>query len=200
MDKHEMMRMTSQAIQAYKEAERAEEAERASIPIDYNRLAIEIREVNALNGWNLTKPEEWEDKYKFPAVVALIHSEISEAWEAESKGDRANYLEECADVAIRILDCIGCWTDVDVNAMTEKAETNQPYHMNTLGHLHAKSSRALEMFRGSGGRSRFVAELIEVMVGAKRLCEFHGGDFHEEIRRKLAKNRERGHRHGGKKM
>ena len=169
--------------------------------MDYSRLATEIREINTLNVWNATKPEEWEDKYKFPAVVALIHSKISEAWGAEFVGDRENYLEELADIAIRVLDCIGCWANVDVNAMAEEAETDQPCHMRTLGHLHAKSSRALEMSRGNGGRSRFVAELIEVMVGAKRLCEFHGGDFHDEIRRKLAKNREkRGYRHGGKKV
>lgn len=168
--------------------------------MDYNRLAIEIREINTLNGWNVTKPEEWGDPYKFAAVVALIHSEISEAWEAEFKGDRANYMEECADVAIRILDCIGCWTDVDIVDLVDAAETDQPYHMQTLGHLHAKSSRALEEFRKQLNRRYFTHQLIEVMVGAKRLCEFHGGDFHEEIRRKLAKNRERGHRHGGKKV
>lgn len=64
-----------------------------------------INDINEANGRNVTKPSDWEDdKYKIPAVLALIHSEASEALEAYRKGDKENFAEECADVFIRLLD------------------------------------------------------------------------------------------------
>lgn len=47
------------------------------------------------------------DAYRVPAVLALIHSEVSEALEAFRKDDRDNFAEELADVVIRTLDCAG---------------------------------------------------------------------------------------------
>jgi len=64
-----------------------------------------INEINHNNGWNVTKPSDWEgDKYKIPAVLMLITSEVVEALEAYRKGDKENFAEECADVFIRLLD------------------------------------------------------------------------------------------------
>ena len=74
-------------------------------------LAAEIRAINAANGWNVLRPEEWADTYKIPGIVALIHSEASEALEAFRRDDKANFLEELADVLIRTLDCAGGLTD-----------------------------------------------------------------------------------------
>jgi NTP pyrophosphatase (non-canonical NTP hydrolase) len=99
-------------------------------------LAAEIREINAVNGWNVLQPDEWHDDYKVPAILALIHSEVSEALEAFRKNDTENFAEELADVLIRVLDCAG------------------------------------------GLMS----------------------DFDDAVRRKLHKNRLRGHRHGGKRV
>lgn len=45
-------------------------------------LGLEIREINAANGWAVTQAEEFADKYKFPAVLMLIVSEVAEALEA----------------------------------------------------------------------------------------------------------------------
>ena len=50
--------------------------------MNLNKLATEIIEINTANGWNCTKPEQWEDTYKVPAILALIHTEVSEAVEA----------------------------------------------------------------------------------------------------------------------
>lgn len=100
-------------------------------------LGQEIREINASNGWNVTRKSDWyDDPYKVPAILALIHSEVSEALEAFRAGDLENFGEELADVLIRVLDCApGLGIDLD-----------------------------------------------------------------EEVRIKLAKNRERGYRHGGKRV
>lgn len=72
---------------------------------DLNELANEIREINRANGWNVTKPEDWGLAYKVPAIMALIHSEVSEALEAFRADNREHFGEELADIVIRVLDC-----------------------------------------------------------------------------------------------
>ena len=76
-----------------------------------DELALEIRDVNRGNGWAVLQPEEWGETYKVPGIIALIHSEASEALEAFRKDDADNFLEELADVLIRVLDCAGGLTD-----------------------------------------------------------------------------------------
>lgn len=99
-----------------------------------NRLAVEINQINRANGWEVLQPHEWDDPRRIPTVIALIHSEASEALEGFRNGDHANVAEEFADILIRVLDA-------------------------------------------TGGL---------------------GIDIDEEVRKKLAKNRTRGHKHGGK--
>lgn len=90
-----------------------------------NSLAVEIIEINIANGWNVLKPEQWEDTYKVPAILALIHSETSEALEAFRKGDKANFSEELADTLIRVLDCAGgLGIDID-SAVAAKLAKNK---------------------------------------------------------------------------
>lgn len=70
-------------------------------------LIIEIREVNKKNGWNLFFEKEWKNPYKIPAILSLIHSEVSEALESFRKDDKENFKEELADIVIRVFDCVG---------------------------------------------------------------------------------------------
>lgn len=86
-------------------------------------LAAEINEINRANGWNVCTPDDAENVYKLGTVLALIHSEVSEALEAVRKGDRENFAEELADVLIRVLDCaggLGIDLDAEVRAKLEK--------------------------------------------------------------------------------
>lgn len=48
--------------------------------------------------------EEGEDARSRAKILALIHSEVSEALEADREGDEENYREELADIVIRIMD------------------------------------------------------------------------------------------------
>jgi NTP pyrophosphatase (non-canonical NTP hydrolase) len=90
-----------------------------------NKLAAEIIEINTANGWNCTKPEQWADTYKVPAILALVHTEVSEAVEAFRHDDKENFIEELADVIIRVLDCAGgLGMDID-EAIRAKLEKNK---------------------------------------------------------------------------
>lgn len=78
-----------------------------------NELAQEILEINRTNGWNVTTPDVWPatgqvaDVHRLGTILALIHSEVSEALEAVRHEDRPNFEEELADVVIRVLDLAG---------------------------------------------------------------------------------------------
>jgi len=98
-----------------------------------NALAQEVLEINRANGWDVMTPERYaaalagEDYAvaKVATVVALIHSEVSEALEALRNCDRANMAEELADVVIRCLDFAGgAGIDLDA-AVAAKLERNR---------------------------------------------------------------------------
>ncbi|UBF23031.1 nucleotide pyrophosphohydrolase, MazG [Haloarcula virus HCTV-16] len=45
-----------------------------------------------------------EDDRSRAKILALIHSEVSEALEADREGDEREYAEELADIVIRVMD------------------------------------------------------------------------------------------------
>lgn len=90
-----------------------------------NELAREIGRVNAENGWDVPRPEDWDDDLRIPTFLALIHSEVSEALEGFREGDRVNVTEELADVLIRTLD-LAAGLGIDIDAAVEaKIEVNR---------------------------------------------------------------------------
>lgn len=98
-----------------------------------NDLAFVINHINRENGWNVIRPEEWkkgeelsqEAVYHLGTIIALIHSEVSEALEAVRHNDRDNFNEELADIIIRVLDCAGgLGIDID-GEIQKKLEKNR---------------------------------------------------------------------------
>lgn len=90
-----------------------------------NSLADEIRSINKANGWNVIQPENYLDTHRIPAILALIHSEVSEALEGWRKRDDANFREELADILIRLLDLSG-GLSIDLAAeVAKKLEKNR---------------------------------------------------------------------------
>jgi len=70
-------------------------------------IGDEIQRVNNANGWDGLDPESWDredKKHRIPSKLALLHSEVSEMLEAFRKGDKDNFIEEAADVFIRLMD------------------------------------------------------------------------------------------------
>jgi NTP pyrophosphatase (non-canonical NTP hydrolase) len=90
-----------------------------------DELAAEIRGANRGNGWNVTEADDWDASYKIPAVLALIHSEVSEALEAFRKDDPDNFMEELADIQIRLLDLAGAFTEEFTDVVERKVEINR---------------------------------------------------------------------------
>jgi NTP pyrophosphatase (non-canonical NTP hydrolase) len=102
------------------------------IKSSFKTLGEEIIKINTANEWNVLKPNEWESsEHKIPAILALIHSEVSEALEAFRKNDKVNFEEEMADVIIRCLDCTeGLKLDIGAAILKklEKNKTRGPRH------------------------------------------------------------------------
>jgi NTP pyrophosphatase (non-canonical NTP hydrolase) len=76
------------------------------------------------------KAKGWHDSPReMGTIIALIHSELSEALEADRKGDSENFVEELADVCIRIFDLCGSLNLDLESAIVEKMEYNKtrPY-------------------------------------------------------------------------
>jgi len=72
------------------------------------------------------KSKGWHDEPReMGTLLALIHSEVSEALEADRKGDQQNFAEELADVCIRVFDLCGS-KDIDLEgAISRKMERNK---------------------------------------------------------------------------
>lgn len=72
------------------------------------------------------KSKGWHDEPRETGtLLALIHSEVSEALEADRKGNADNFAEELADVCIRVFDLCGL-KEIDLeSAISKKMEYNK---------------------------------------------------------------------------
>lgn len=95
--------------------------------MNLNALGEEILKINRANGFGEMTPEDWDDaKWMVPGVLALIHSEVSEALEEYRKEHRKlEFTEELADILIRTLDCAAA-LELDIEeAVNKKLEKNR---------------------------------------------------------------------------
>lgn len=90
-------------------------------------LQKQILAINRSNGWNVPTPDTWDDPnpYRVPAILALLHSEVSEALEAYRKKDKANFTDELADVFIRLMELTGGLEIDIIRAVWAKLEKNR---------------------------------------------------------------------------
>jgi NTP pyrophosphatase (non-canonical NTP hydrolase) len=207
--------------------------------MDLNAMAAEVREVNEANGWH------GEDRPGVYGLLALLHSEVSEALEAyrtewglepwvsvsaapESGWDEYTLAEaeglgvpladakpegvgsELADVLIRWLDMSGLLMGTSADLDAEVARHLGVYGMNEdfasaacIMHMHiSRLAFAVDEGHDGGWESPAVVrrEAISVLRYLVQWAEFLGIDLEAEYRRKIAWNRTRPYRHGGKKF
>lgn len=76
--------------------------------------------------YEIAKSKGWHDEERETGtMLALIHSEVSEALEADRKGDAENFAEELADICIRVFDLCGL-KEIDLdNEIQKKMEKNK---------------------------------------------------------------------------
>lgn len=161
-------------------------------------LATEARRINAANGWG----GDFQIDH-LPRYLALIHSEITEAWqETEAEGQ----VRELGDVVVRALDLgeliqPGLFEDLNPEG-TDLAD--HPW-AERLMVLHTLVSETLERYRKApdpvgmqvdvldclGGVILYTLQLMHALDPAVRPVEI--------IASILAANAERSYRHGGRR-
>lgn len=172
---------------------------------DLNKLASEIRSINASNGWNIFMEKDADlNDYKVPAILALIHSEITEAVEALDCHQQEGIIEELADVEIRLLDYIGGYDSVDFNLAVQQfqAENHEqaiPSIEDELLNHHTIVSHMLEAYRKEGV-PQIVYHAARLYTRNRMFAECFTDKFDDVIAAKLDKNRGRGWRHGGRRV
>lgn len=130
-------------------------------PKTLHGMQADVRAVNEANGWHDTERT-------FGDTIALLHSEVSEAFEAYRDWG-------LADVTI---------TEHEKRCFSAGA------------HAEGKCPWLNGPMKPEGVGSEFADILIRLLDSAER----HGIDLEAEYQRKLAHNRTRGYRHGGKRV
>lgn len=106
-------------------------------PMTLTDLAIHIRRINVKNGWDVLQMEDWpglgnrpgendaDGARRIVALLALVHTEASEATEAVRRPDYLNFGEELADIIIRTLDIAAGLQVPIAEAVARKLEENK---------------------------------------------------------------------------
>jgi len=84
----------------------------------------------------------------------------------------------------------------EINEMNGWFDKDRPFSAD-VALLHSEVSEMYEGFR-HGDWENVHEELADVFIRVLDTAERHGINLRREVERKLAKNRERGYRHGGK--
>ncbi len=165
-------------------------------------LATEARAINASKGWGLTFGGNGDQE--IPGYIALIHSEITEAWTAQHPNDARL---ELGDVIVRALDLgellrPGVWTEL-------RPEWAFPFHdLRTHGwaadlmDMHTRTSEALECYRKVDAYENALLDKLHLVVTLAWDAigrYFPGQPPESAVREVLEKNSKRTYRHGGRR-
>jgi hypothetical protein len=165
----------------------------------FKELQAEIREVNEANGW-------WVDEREFGTDMALLGTEVSEMFEAYRDAGyedfstlRPGYLDAGAGVvwSNEAAEAIARWHEADARAAAG-AGADVDWDGFTKDELMALAKDGLSKPEGVGSAAADI--VIRLLDTLERIREAGVDiDLDWEIERKLAFNRTRGYRHGGKK-
>ena len=162
----------------------------------------------------------WRDEeITFGEAMALLHTEIAEAsdaWRHHGLADATPLRDtgrtiqygaikpegvgsEFADILIRLLDdCMLFRVNLDAEADRQAGlfgiSESFLENMNTLHVMAAKASITWE-----AGERGFAGWFADILIFLRQLCERYGIDLQAEYERKMAFNKTRPHRHGGKR-
>jgi NTP pyrophosphatase (non-canonical NTP hydrolase) len=176
-------------------------------------MSAEVEDFERDKGW-------LDQQFTFGERMALLHSEVSEAleaWREWGVEDATNYDHpvmnpnpkpegvgsEFADIFIRLVgdarrDGVDLQAEMDGFTGLFAISVAFGEQMNALHHLICIASMAGQDEFGIFGTVG--SAYTKVYVFLTQLCEYHGIDLEAEYERKMAYNRERPYRHGGKRI
>ena len=181
--------------------------------MDLQALQREAHAIAKDHGW-------WDEERSFGDLIALVHSELSEALEAYrelgttktaytvdadgalTKPEGVPY--ELADVVIRVADMAEHY-GVDLASTFEAlaaGDSERDMSMRTFGDwiatCHASFSLAFAVWEYGFDGASWQEYLSEGCHGVQRMAAHYGIDLDAAIEAKMAYNRTRPYRHGGK--
>ena len=176
------------------------------------------REAHAIakeHGW-------WDEERTFGDLIALVHSELSEALEAyrvcgivdcpHEHTEGAGVASELADVVIRVAD-MAEWLKVDLAQALEEdedlGEAKQAYlehrlsgNLDSFGEwiaaIHGDMADA--GYHQRDGGDNLGSHLVSVIWMVQEMAAHYGIDLDAAIEAKMEYNRGRPYRHGGKAL
>jgi hypothetical protein len=177
-----------------------------------NNFIAEAHNTAVEKGW-------WESGDRpVDEVHVLIHSEISEAVEHYRSGAMKVFYQpngkpdgfgiEIADVAIRAADALGRqghksrMTDKDVEEVCDRVSRPDPdiNIMTLVNGLHDLVCSVCHAYRPPPKNNLLYCEGLETVIwSCWGICKFMDMDFESLVTEKLAYNKTRPYRHGGKK-
>lgn len=158
------------------------------------------------NGWHDREHLPIRSRTDIAAKLALVHSEVTEAYDAWLVGERRitdEVLLELADVCIRSYDLLGA---MDAKMAKYPAMALQPIENDDfpthLLDMHSALSEALEYMRKKEYLFPDVTEsaILGVTLFTVSVAHHYGHDLLPVITRKMEYNALRTYRHGGKML
>ena len=189
--------------------------------MDLKALQKEAHAIAKEHGW-------WDQERSFGDLIALVHSELSEALEAyrehggvvnmfkysddtkwfwhDTSGHPVGVAAELADVVIRVAD-MAEWYGVDLASIFEAlaaGDSERDMSMRTFGDwiatCHASFSLAFAVWEYGFDGASWQEYLSEGCHGVQRMAAHYCIDLDAAIEAKMEYNRTRSYRHGGKAL
>ena len=182
--------------------------------MDLEALQKEAHAIAKEHGW-------WGEERTFGDLIALVHSELSEALEAYRIGNIDGHVlgvaSELADVVIRVADMAERY-GMDLTAAAHEAEERYDFDSSFPAHfgfgswismVHMHLSRAFEVYANGdyidwpSSTSKDGEQRLQIGAAVRwvqAMAAHYGIDLDAAIEAKMEYNRTRSYRHGGKAL